>query len=91
MAYGGRGMSTDRPNTAPGSPTVGRWEAGAPPGTMRSMPQIDAITRLTLLPTAPRERGVPEQQVLRRYRLAAVRPPQQPDAGRFDYVKRTHD
>ncbi|MCW3014189.1 MAG: hypothetical protein JWO02_1281 [Solirubrobacterales bacterium] len=60
-------------------------------GKMLSMPESSAITRLTLLPTAPRERGAHEVKV-RRYRLAAVRPPQPRDAAdRFARLKRTYD
>jgi hypothetical protein len=56
---------------------------------MVPMPQSSAITRLTLLPTAPRDRGAAK---VRRYRLAAVRPqPPQDPAGRFTHLKRTHD
>ncbi len=56
------------------------------------MPQSSAITRLTLLPTAPRERGAEPAAKVRRYRLAAVRPPQggQP-ADRFAHLKRSYD
>jgi len=58
---------------------------------MPSMPQPSAITRLTLLPTAPRERGTGDAK-LRRYRLATVRPPQGHEAaGRFSHLKRTYD
>jgi hypothetical protein len=55
------------------------------------MPQSSSITRLTLLPAAPRERGAHEVKI-RRYRLAAVRPqsPQGP-AGSFAHLKRTYD
>jgi hypothetical protein len=60
-------------------------------GNMLSMPQSSAITRLTLLPTAPRERGTGEVKI-RRYRLAAVRSPQPRDpANRFAHLKRTYD
>jgi hypothetical protein len=55
------------------------------------MPQPSAITRLTLLPTAPREQGAGQAKV-RRYRLAAVRPSQgDPDADRFAQLKRSYD
>jgi hypothetical protein len=55
------------------------------------MPQTSAITRLTLLPTAPRERGDAEPRI-RRYRLATVRPSATPDpAARFSHLKRGHD
>jgi hypothetical protein len=58
---------------------------------MLSMPQSSAITRLTLLPTAPRERGAAEPKI-RRYRLATVRAPQGgQSADRFPHLKRTYD
>lgn len=58
---------------------------------MSSMPQPSAITRLTLLPTAPREQGAAQAKV-RRYRLAAVRPPQAGQgADRFAHLKRSYD
>lgn len=58
---------------------------------MLSMPRSSAITRLTLLPTAPRERGAQEPKV-RRYRLAAVRPPQAGQtADRLAHLKRAYD
>lgn len=58
---------------------------------MRSMPQSSAITRLTLLPTAPREPGAREPKI-RRYRLATVRPERTTDpAARFAHLKHGHD
>lgn len=58
---------------------------------MMSMPQSSAITRLTLLPTAPRERGEDAPRV-RRYRLATIRPAEARDpAARFAHLKRSHD
>ncbi|MCW3041202.1 MAG: hypothetical protein JWM31_3107 [Solirubrobacterales bacterium] len=54
------------------------------------MPQTTAITRLTLLPTAPRERGDRTAKI-RRYRLASVRPPAQDPAARFTHLKHGHD
>ncbi len=60
---------------------------------MMAMPQPAAITRLTLLPTAPRVRGEEQQQAkIRRYRLAAVRAPSagQP-AERFAHLRSSYD
>jgi hypothetical protein len=58
---------------------------------MPSMPQSSAITRLTLLPTAPRERGA-DQPKIRRYRLATVRSERSTDpAERFAHLKRSYD
>jgi hypothetical protein len=60
---------------------------------MMSMPESSAITRLTLLPTAPRERDTAtDAPKVRRYRLAAVRAPRagQP-SDRFAHLKRTYD
>lgn len=54
------------------------------------MPRTTAITRLTLLPTAPRERGADEPKV-RRYRLATVRPPATDAGARFAHLKRSYD
>ncbi|WP_354702004.1 hypothetical protein [Paraconexibacter sp. AEG42_29] len=50
-----------------------------------------AVTRLTLLPTAPRTRGADEPKI-RRYRLAAVRPERAArEADRFGHLKRAYD
>lgn len=57
---------------------------------MRSMTQPTAITRLTLLPTAPRERGA-ERPKVRRYRLASVRAAATDRDARFAHLKRTYD
>lgn len=59
-------------------------------GKMLSMPQTNAITRLTLLPTAPRDSDALQGKV-RRYRLAAVRPAAQDPAERFAHLKRSYD
>jgi hypothetical protein len=58
---------------------------------MLSMSEPAAVTRLTLLPTAPRERGAHAPKI-RRYRLASVRPPASSEPGaRFAHLKRTYD
>jgi hypothetical protein len=58
---------------------------------MLSMSEPSAITRLTLLPTAPRERGEHAPKI-RRYRLATVRPSASPEPGaRFAHLKRAYD
>ncbi|UTI62950.1 hypothetical protein NBH00_16485 [Paraconexibacter antarcticus] len=55
------------------------------------MSDTSAITRLTLVPTAPRERGAHEPKI-RRYRLATVRAPASPEPGaRFAHLKRAYD
>lgn len=58
---------------------------------MVSMPQTAAITRLTLLPTAPPEHGAGAPRI-RRYRLAAVRPAGTQDAAApHAHLKRSYD
>ncbi|XAY05497.1 hypothetical protein DSM112329_02350 [Paraconexibacter sp. AEG42_29] len=58
---------------------------------MTVMSPNTAVTRLTLLPTAPRTRGADEPKI-RRYRLAAVRPERAArEADRFGHLKRAYD
>ncbi len=54
------------------------------------MSQPSAVTRLTLLPTVPRDHD-PGAKV-RRYRLATVRPSRPEDpSDRYAHLRRTHD
>lgn len=59
---------------------------------MHPMPTSSAVTRLTLLPSPPRDRAVHTSNV-RRYRVARLQMVDDVVArsGRFDHLKSAHD